>query len=292
MQPDKASAALVRSGIKNQRLSTDAPYTKIIANRMEKPTTAFGSGSDESVEQRPIEKNNKLKALICARNLCVLFSCRFFCSALICRSILSGKNKLIGLKKRGFAIPSVLLSITLILSIVIGYSTSAQNHVLRVKRYLSEVDGQLAARSGLELAVGILLERFASPEYEQKLTLINGDAVYCRYNKRDRLAISIQDIAGRIDLNFASKSLLEKYFSSFHEQHVILENVTQAIIERRQIRAYAIVDELQELEGIDPAFFQSIRNDLTTFGIQNSLANDALSEELKKRLQRSTKINV
>ncbi len=187
-------------------------------------------------------------------------------------------------KKRGFAVPIVLVSITLIISIVVGYSTSIQHHVLRTKKHIAEVEGQHAVRSGLALAVGSLLERLAAPEDVQQSVLVNGTPNYCRITKTTHLAYSIQDVSGRIDLNFASIKLLELYFSSLNLPQVDVREILREVLERRQIRPFAFKEELQNLKSINANLLRLTQADLTTFGVQDRLSLQSASEPLKRRL--------
>ena len=187
---------------------------------------------------------------------------------------------------RGFSLLTVLLSLALLASILAGFASVVQNRTGRVAREFRAASAARAAEAGVSIAVASLLGHAALPELVAKRTAINGRPFSCRLNTGTTLVISMQDIAGRLDLNTAEAELLTALFASTATPDIATSHVS-AIMRRRRDNEFRMTEELAQLPGMERTLYQQVRRDLTVYSRRASLNATSARPELRTLMARA-----
>ncbi|MEP3244230.1 MAG: hypothetical protein ABJN40_20135 [Sneathiella sp.] len=120
------------------------------------------------------------------------------------------KNNIMGIaplkSEKGFVLVSVLWVIALISLISLSISSSVQNNAKITRNYLNSVQAEHIANAGAQIAIYKLLNRRRNENtgFHKQIVTYHGS----------QIEMEIIDEAGKIDLNSASTTLLEKLFIS------------------------------------------------------------------------------
>ena len=186
--------------------------------------------------------------------------------------------------RRGFSILTVLLSLTLLASILVGFASVVQNRTSRVAREVQAAQGELSAEAGIALIVASLLENAAHEESHRRPA--DGTPYACTLDNGTQLFMAAQDVAGRIDLNTASQDLLLALFDKQADPEKSAALIS-AIESRRRNDGFRMVQEFAQLPGVDRDLYAHIAPDLTVYSKRPSLDEASARQALRTRLART-----
>ncbi len=116
--------------------------------------------------------------------------------------------------------------------VTVGFVRAAQTHVRSATILLQSTRAELLADSGLTLALLDLIETKAKANRRARFPPDNA-VVVCSAGGDDRLAIRVQDAAGRINLNLAGDRLLQAFFVGLGASRPVADRLADAIIDFR-----------------------------------------------------------
>ncbi|MBF0632270.1 MAG: general secretion pathway protein GspK [Magnetococcales bacterium] len=131
-------------------------------------------------------------------------------------------------KKHGFALVAVLWGIVVLSLIMMAFSVDTRIEVKMARNTIEHTQMRAVADGGIEIAIYFLLN--SNPK---KRWLPNGAFHEVKIDNIN-LRINVQDEGGKIDLNMASKALLQKFFSSLHADLEIDPSLADAIMDWRE----------------------------------------------------------
>ena len=188
-------------------------------------------------------------------------------------------------KRRGFAILTVLLSLALLASIMVGFTGAVQNRISRISGDVKVTQAQLYAESGLEIAAGLLLHSLGQSIDSPNRLVANGERIICRINDRFALSLSLQDVAGQLDLNVAPTKAIAAALSQYYPSQ-IASNLASEIEARRHKARYRFVEELGSFQEVSVEKIPQLKNDFTVNSGRNRLSEDVISVGLRQALAR------
>lgn len=191
-------------------------------------------------------------------------------------------SRCLRLPEDGFSILTVVLSLALLASIVVGFTGVVRNRTARISNEVQAAHGRLLAEAGVEIAVARLLHSLSLPEDAPGRLIANATPVYCRMNEA-RLAISIQDAAGQVDLNTASNEMLSAFATAIAGREASAD-IVAAISARRAVTPFQLVEELAFVPGVTAGFYRALRPHVTLYSGYTGLAQRLAAEPLRGRL--------
>jgi general secretion pathway protein K len=162
-------------------------------------------------------------------------------------------------RERGIALIGVLWLIALLASFAGGITLLARTDSLIAHDELED----LRAEGLADAAVFLVLNDLSDPR-TAKTVPIDGQASVVHVSGHD-LTVSVQDEAGKIDINFAPKELLASLFSSVSLSLNESSRIAEAIVEARKKASFHSLEELQAIPGINSTLLQRIRPALTIY---------------------------
>ncbi|MBF0154237.1 MAG: general secretion pathway protein GspK [Magnetococcales bacterium] len=130
-------------------------------------------------------------------------------------------------KNRGFALVAVLWVIVVLSLIMMAFSADTRIEVKLVYNTIEHTQMMAIADGGIEIAIYSLLNSNSKNRWSP-----NG-AFHEVKMKKGYLRINVLDEGGKIDLNMASKELLQRFFSSLYADLEIPPSLADSIIEWR-----------------------------------------------------------
>ena len=185
--------------------------------------------------------------------------------------------------RRGFSILTVVLSMALLASITIGFSSVVQNRTSRIAHEIRAARGQLLAESGVDIAVAIMLGGLSLSIDDPGRMVADGTPLYCSMDEEGALAISIQDVAGLVDLNAASLELLSALLQTAVDEKSAA-TIAQAIDVRRTATPLRLIEELAQVPEVSAETFFALQPYLTLRSGHTGLAKELVAEPLRSRL--------
>ena len=208
---------------------------------------------------------------------------------------------------RGFILVIVISVIGLLALAAAGFAQVTRSQVRAAASAVGSSTAQALADSGIELAVLELALARQDPAYQRRFAV--GEKPYvCEAEDGRRLAISISDEAGKVDLNAASDRLLQALLAgvgvpaSQATADAIMDFRDDDSIkrpqgaEREEYRAagrpgpknapFSVVEELEQVLGVDSALAARLRPHVTVYTGQPGIDTGSASRQLLAILAR------
>lgn len=195
-----------------------------------------------------------------------------------------------GVGQRGFALLTVLWLTMLLAIIAASFTTTARTEIQFGRNAVDKARAEALAEAGVSLAVLALLEPDPAARWRTDGT------TYAFAFAGGEIHVSIQDEAGKVDLNFASDELLHAAFVAAgvgEEQAGMLVDAVADFRDEDDLRSLAgaedadyaaaglpygakdapfdAVDELQQVLGVTPQLYRRVAPLLTVFSWQDGL---------------------
>ena len=183
----------------------------------------------------------------------------------------------------GFSILTVVLSLALLASITVGFTSVVQNRTARISNEIRAAKGELLAEAGVDIAVARLLHSLSLPIDSPRRIVADATPFLCGMEEDAALAISIQDAAGQVDLNAASPQLLSAFVGTVADAETA-STVAEAIALRRANKPFRLVEELAFVSGVSAELYRALRPHITLYSGYTGLAKELVAEPLRARL--------
>lgn len=191
-------------------------------------------------------------------------------------------------RAEGFSILTVVLSLALLASITVGFTSVVQNRTNRIANEVRLARGELLAEAAVEIAMTKLLKSLALPEGASGRIAADATPVFCAIEDQGAVAISIQDVAGQVDLNSASVELLSALVVAIGADLGVTAERAQAlaatIAVRREVNPFRLVEELASLRGMTSQLYRALRPHVTLYSGYVGLAREHVGAPLQARL--------
>ncbi|PTW61049.1 general secretion pathway protein K [Breoghania corrubedonensis] len=171
-------------------------------------------------------------------------------------------------------------------SILAGFASVVQNRTARIAREVHAAAGARAADGGIGIAVAALLAGAAEAEDTPGRNAQDGTPFSCRFAEGIMLVITMQDVAGRLDLNTASRELLLAVLDGAMKPDAA-SRLIAAIMSRRNDDQFRTVEELAQLPGVDRALYERLRSGLTVHSGRAALDKRSTPPDLRGQLARA-----
>ena len=214
---------------------------------------------------------------------------------------------------RGFVLVIVIAVLGLLALAAAGFAQVTRGQVRAAASTIGSSTAQALADSGVQLAVLDLVRARQDPAYRLRFAL--GEKPYvCDAGDGRRLAVSITDEAGKVDLNTAGDRLLQALLAGVGA--AASQATTDAIIDFRdddnskrpqgaereeyigagrpgpKNSAFSVVEEVEQVLGIDSALAERLRPHVTVYtgqpGIDTASATRQLLDILARGLNSGT----
>ena len=113
--------------------------------------------------------------------------------------------------EQGFALLVVIWTTGLLAMLVAGFSLAVRTEVRSASIAVENAEAEAMADAGVHLAVASLISARVNPPADRRIPA-DGSPSFCALGDRGILRISIEDEAGKIDLNVANDRLLRALF--------------------------------------------------------------------------------
>jgi general secretion pathway protein K len=164
----------------------------------------------------------------------------------------------------------VIWVLALLSLLAAGLTAAARSEAVLVRNREQSAQAQALAEAGVSLAILGLLEIDPAAQWRadgEERNFAVGDG---------RVAIVVQDEAGKIDINQADETVLSGLFAEFVEPRTAADLASAIVATRvrrqseatpasRRLALFATVDEVREVPGIDPPLFGQIAPFLTVY---------------------------
>lgn len=202
---------------------------------------------------------------------------------------------------QGFALVIVISAIGLLALAAAGFAQVTRSQVRAAASAVGSSTAQALADSGVELAVLELVLARQDPAYQRRFA-VSEQPYVCDAGDGRRLAVSITDEAGKVDLNAAGNRLLQALLAGVGAP--ASEALADAIIdfrdddsikrpqgaERDDYRAagrpgpknapFSVVEEIEQVLGIDSALAARLRPHVTVYSAQPGIDTASASRQL------------
>ena len=212
-------------------------------------------------------------------------------------------------RDRGFILIVVISALGLLALVAANFANVSRSHVRAASAAVGSAIAEQLADAGIQLAVLDLVAATHDRGHRWRFA-VDGSAIECDAGDGNRLRISVQDEAGKVDLNAADEPLLRALLlglgidgpSGSTADRIIDFRDTDSI--RRPQGAelpeylaasrqqgpknapFAVVDEVQQVLGFSAADAARLRPHITVYSGQSSIAPTAASAELIAILSR------
>jgi general secretion pathway protein K len=159
--------------------------------------------------------------------------------------------------EKGLALVGVLWLVVILATLAGAVALLSRNDSLVAKASLEDARAEGLADAGFYLA----LSRFCDPKTARTMA-VNGEATTITIDGHD-VTVTIQDEAGKLDLNFAARDLLAALLSA--EGVSDAAGMADAIEQARDKRPFRAIEELKSIAGITDALMQRLRPWLTLY---------------------------
>ena len=132
----------------------------------------------------------------------------------------------------GFILIVVIWVAALFALATVAFVRAAQTQVRGAATLSQSTRAELMADSGVTLVMLDLIETKAKPDRRARFAVDNS-IVQCAAGGDDRLAIRVQDAAGRINLNLANERLLQAFFVGLGASRPVADQLADAMIDFR-----------------------------------------------------------
>jgi general secretion pathway protein K len=210
-------------------------------------------------------------------------------------------------RDRGFVLVIVISVIGLLALAAAGFAQVTRSQVRAAASAVGSSTAQALADSGVEIAVLELVMGRQDPTYQRRLSL--GEKPYvCDAGDGRRLAVSISDEAGKVDLNAAGDRLLQALLAGVGvtapqaTADAIMDFRDDDNIKRPQgaerddykaagrpgpkNAAFSVVEEIEQVLGVDSALAARLRPHVTVYTGQAGIDTTSASRQLLAILAR------
>ena len=132
--------------------------------------------------------------------------------------------------ERGMILIMVLWSVSLMAIIVVALSAYAQRNLISAGIEMDRVRSEMALRSGVDLAAGLLLARPARAR-----AFLDGDVESASLGGGGVVEIGLRDAAGLIDISRMDGGFLQRAIERVTDSPAAAAELTAAILERRKL---------------------------------------------------------
>jgi general secretion pathway protein K len=217
-----------------------------------------------------------------------------------CRAVVKGVGKP---PDHGFILIVVISAIGILALVAVSFAQITNSHVRAAASAVQSAGAETLADAGVQLAIlDLVANRQASGPQPRRFAL-NGTALACDAGNGNRLIISVQDEAGKVDVNVADERLIGALLAGLRVQ--ASGAIADAILDFRDTDAnrrpqgaeradylaagrsqgpknasLSVVDELEQVLGLNAADVAGLRPHVTVYsgqtGIEESSATAAL----------------
>jgi general secretion pathway protein K len=202
------------------------------------------------------------------------------------------------IRQKGIALVMVLWILALLTVMATGYSHAMRTEIKLTTNLLHSAQSKAVAEAGIWYAVAELLK----PQREQAWK--SDGSIYTLDFSQDTIKVSIQDEAGKIDLNTAPSEILDGLLRAVNVPEEERLSILQSILDWRDrdnlVRSggaedddyelldydygakdgpFNTVDELQLVMGVTPSLFKKLKPALTIHSHQPGIRPQVASKE-------------
>lgn len=188
-------------------------------------------------------------------------------------------------KRDGFALVAVIWSLGLITLLGMAVMVGARYRTRVSSNYVSVVAAGTAAESAINLG---LLTVLAEPSVKFPLQ--------CRMPGGEHVLLTVEEEAGKIDLNTASLATLTRFFTALTRNEALGKRIAGRIVEDRVSKSkekksglengppFATIMQLDQIDGISPQLFRTALRLVTVRSGRPEPDMDAASPVLRRLL--------
>jgi general secretion pathway protein K len=188
----------------------------------------------------------------------------------------------------GFALVAVIWSLGLITLLGMAVMVGARYRTRVASNYASVVAAETAAESAINLGILTASTSVAEPNVKFPLR--------CQMPGGERVLVTVEQEAGKIDLNTASPAILNRFFTALTGDQSLGVRIARRIVEQRvakpkEIKAgpenaprFATIMELDQIDGVSPRLFRAALRLVTVRSGRTEPDMDVASPILRKLL--------
>ena len=132
----------------------------------------------------------------------------------------------------GFGLVTALALVLMLSTVAVVATGAVRAHIRSATQFGANMHARIAAESAIA-AVVLDLHRNASRAFANSGVIAATQPVRCTLTGQDEVVLTVRDIAGRVDLNTASPSLLHSLFAGTGLDSDLAQSITEAILLRR-----------------------------------------------------------
>ena len=223
-----------------------------------------------------------------------------------CRAVGSGRGEP---PDRGFILIVVISAIGILALVAVSFAQITGSHVRAAASAVQSAGAETLADAGVQLAILDLVANRQASGPQRRRFAPNGTALECDAGNGNRLIISVQDEAGKVDLNVADERLIGALLAGLGVQ--ASRAIADAILDFRDAdgdrrpqgaeRAdylaagrlqgpknapLSVVDELEQVLGLNAADVAGLRPYVTVYSGQTGIEQNSASAALLGILSR------
>ena len=191
----------------------------------------------------------------------------------------------------GFALVAVVWSLGLVTLLGMAVMVGAQYRTRVASSYASVVAAEAAAESAINLGIATALIGVAEPNVKFPLR--------CRMPGGERVLVTVEEEAGKIDLNTASPAVLARFFIALTRDQSLGARIAERIMELRHPKTkddnagpanappepgFTTIMQLDQVDGISPRLFRSALRLVTVRSGRPEPDLEAASPDLRRLL--------
>ena len=184
------------------------------------------------------------------------------------RASITARGGLLGLSLRrdgasrgGFALVAVIWSLGLITLLTMALMVGARYRTRVASNYASVIAAEAAAESAINLGIATVLTGTTEPSVRFPLR--------CRMPGGERVVITVDEEAGKIDLNTASAPVLTRFFTALTRDPSLGVRLADRIVALRNAKKdvnagtaapgpyFRTIMQLDQIEGVSPRLFRA-----------------------------------
>jgi general secretion pathway protein K len=190
--------------------------------------------------------------------------------------------------QNGFALVAVIGSLGLITLLGIAVMVGARYRARVASNYASVVAAETAAESAINLGILTALAGAAEPNVKFPLR--------CQMPSGERVLVTVEEEAGKVDLNTASPVILTRFFTALTGDQSLGTRIAGRIVEQRVPKPneskvgpgndprFATIMQLDQIDGISPRLFRAALRLVTVRSGRTEPDMDVASPILRKLL--------
>ncbi len=173
-----------------------------------------------------------------------------------------------GASRDGFALVAVIWSLGLITLLAMAVMVGARYRTRVASNYASVIAAEAAAESAINLGIAAALLGAAEPNAKFPLR--------CRMPGGERVIVTVDEEAGKIDLNTASAPVLTRFFTALTRDQSLGPRVADRIVALRAAKPkdgnagaatagpyFTTIMQLDQVEGVSPRLFRAALRSVT-----------------------------